>query len=53
MMGDERTIRTDTAILADVRQTVQDWHDKKHGLTLLDQCPHEPCNLLPSDFSWR
>jgi hypothetical protein len=32
------------------RQTLSDWHDHAHGLTLWSGCPHEPCNLLSLEY---
>ena len=36
--------------LAEAFQTLSDWLDQAHGLTLWSNCSHEPCRLLSDDF---
>jgi hypothetical protein len=32
------------------RQSLEDWHDKKHGLGHWTSCSFEPCSLLKDEF---
>lgn len=51
---DQRIPRTPAELLTETHRELQDWHDRHHALTHMDVCPHEPCTLLPVEFTrWR
>lgn len=37
-------------LIQDVWDKLRDAHDRMHGLTLWQNCPHDPCHSIPEEF---